>query len=65
MIKTVSLYKISYFAESYARSKNKTKFELKLSNYATKSDLEKATDADTSQFAKKFDLSNLSDAVKK
>ena len=64
MIKTVSLYKISYFAESYARSKNKTKFELKLSNYATKSDLEKATDTDTSKFAKKFDLSNLSDAVK-
>ena len=64
LIKTVSLYKTSYFAESYARSKNKTKFELQLSNYATKSDLEKATDVDTSQFAKKFDLSNLSDAVK-
>ena len=34
------------------------KVELDLSNYATKADLKNATDIDTSDFAKKTDLSN-------
>ena len=43
---------MSYFPESYSRSKNKIKVELVLSNYATKSDLKWATDIHTSKFAK-------------
>ena len=38
-IKKVSLCKMSYFLEPYTPNKNKTKFELVFSNYATKSDL--------------------------
>ena len=41
------------------------KFELELSNYATKADLETATVVDTSKVAKKIDLANvISDVVK-
>ena len=35
------------------------KYELDLSNYATKADLKDATGVDTSEFAKKVDLANL------
>ena len=37
----------------------KVKFELDLSNYATKTDLKNATGMDTSSFAKKAHLANL------
>ena len=47
-----------YFPESYNHSKNKTKFELDLSNYATKSDLKKAT-GNKLKFAKLADLPSL------
>ena len=47
-----------YFPESYNHSKNKTKFELDLSNYATKSDLKKAT-GNKSKFTKLADLPSL------
>ena len=40
---------MSYFPP-YGHRKNKTKFELGLSNYASKSDLKNATGVDTSQF---------------
>ena len=49
---------MSYFP-AYSHSKNKIKVGLHLSNYATKSDLKKATGVDTSQFAKKDNLGNL------
>ena len=39
--------------------KNKTKFELGLSNYASKSGLKNATGVDTSQFFEKDDLAKL------
>ena len=39
LIKKRSFYKMSYFPESYTRSKNKIKVELDLSNYPTKYDL--------------------------
>ena len=43
----------------------RVKFELDLSNYATKSDLKKATGVDISSFAKKTNLAHLkSDADK-
>ena len=35
------------------------KFELDMSNYATKTDLKNATSVDTSSFAKQIDLANL------
>ena len=55
--------KMSYFLP-YSHSKNKTKFELGLSNYAKKSELKKnATGVDTSQFAKKDDLADLKSEV--
>ena len=44
---------MSYFPELYIQSKSKIKFELDLSNYATKSDLKGATGIDTLKFAKK------------
>ena len=37
LLKKISLYKMNYFSEPNTRSKNKTKVELDLSNYATKS----------------------------
>ena len=48
---------MSYFPEP-VHSKNKIKVELDLANYATKSDLKKATGVDTSDFAKKADLAS-------
>ena len=41
------------------------KIELDLSNYATKTDLKKATEVDTSSFAKNIDLANLKSDVDK
>ena len=59
LIKNILLYKMSYFPVACTRSKNKIKVELDLSHYTTKSDLKKATDIDTSNFAKKADLFDL------
>ena len=53
LIKKISLYKRSFFREPYTRSKNKMKFELDLSNYATKSDLKNARAVDSLKLAKK------------
>ena len=41
----------------------KVKFELDLSNYATKTDLKNATGVGTSKFAKRVDLGNLKSNV--
>ena len=38
LVKKILLYKMSYFAELYTCSQNKTKIELNLSKYATKSE---------------------------
>ena len=54
--KHISLYKMSYFPETYTHSKIKIKVELDLSNYET---LKSAAGIDTSNFAKKDDLSSL------
>ena len=48
-----------YCLETYTGSKNKIKVELDLSSYATKSYLNSAAGVDTSNFAKKIDLSCL------
>ena len=45
---------MSYFTEPYTHIKNKTKVELDLSNYATKSDLKNTAGIDTSIVAKKL-----------
>ena len=47
-----------YFPESKSLG-GKVKFELDLSNHATKEDLNIATGVDTSKFAKKINLGNL------
>ena len=52
LIKTIQLYKISYFPEPYIHGKNKKEVELDLSIYAPKSDLKNSTDVDTSDFVK-------------
>ena len=46
-----------YFSEPNS-SGGRAKVELDLSNYATKADLKNAAGADTSKFAKKFDLAS-------
>ena len=46
-----------YFPEPKS-SGERVKFELYLSNYATKSGLKNATGVNTSKFAKKVDLDN-------
>ena len=58
MIKEILLGKLSCFPEPRT-NKSKTKAELGLSNYATKSHLKNATGVDTSQFAKNADLAGL------
>ena len=50
--KKILSYEMSYFPELYIYNKNKIKFELNLSNYATKCDLKRATGVDTSKLAK-------------
>ena len=42
LIKKTSLYKMGYFSQPNAHSKNKIKVELDFLNYATKSDLQKS-----------------------
>ena len=63
LIKKTSLYKVSYFLESYSHNKSKIRIELDLSSYATKSDLQKVTTVNTSKFTKKVDLANLKSDV--
>ena len=63
LIKKISLYKVSYFLESYSHNKSKIRVELDLSSYATKSDLQKVTSINTSKFTKKIDLGNLKSDV--
>ena len=53
---------MSHFSETCTI---KNKIELDLVHYATKSDLKNATGADTSQFAKTDDLTNLKSEVDK
>ena len=55
---------MSYFP-LYSCNKNKIEIELDLSNYATKSDLKKATGVDTSEFAEIDNLANLKSEVDK
>ena len=52
-----------YFSKP--KSLGNMKFELDLSNYATKTDLENATRIGTSSFAKKADLTSLKSNVDK
>lgn len=58
-MKNISLYKMSYNPKPYSNCKNKTKVELNLSRYATKSNLKRTTAIDASKFAKKIDLATL------
>ena len=44
---------MSYFPEPHSHCKNKIEAEIDLGNFATKSDLKKARNVDTSKFAKK------------
>ena len=53
LIKKVLLYKMSYFTESHAHSKNKIKVELGLPKCTRKSDLKNVGGVNTSNFAKK------------
>ena len=53
-----------YFPEPKS-SGGRVKFELDLSNYATKPDSKNATGVDTSKFAKKVDLNNSESDVDK
>ena len=53
-----------YFSEPKS-SGGRVKFELDLSNYGTKSDLNNETKVDTSKFAKKVDLASLKSNVDK
>ena len=53
-----------YFPKPNSLGANE-KFELDLSNYATKADLKNAIGVDTSSFAKKTDLANLKSDVDK
>ena len=56
---------MSCYPEPDSHSRNKIKAELYLSNYATKSDLKRATSIDTLEFAKKDDLASLQPVVDK
>ena len=59
------MYQISeYFPKPKPLGAN-VKLKLNLFNYATKTDLKNATNADMSDFAKKIDLSNLRSVVHK
>ena len=57
------LYKKSYFLIPYTYTKNKTKVEFNLSNYATKSVLQKTTGVDTTKFSKMVELASLKSYV--
>ena len=54
-----------YFAKLYERYRGNVKVELNLSNYATKADLKRAIDVDTSNSAAKSDLDSLKAEVDK
>ena len=54
LIKKIKLYKMSYFPERLIHIKNEIEVDFDLSNYATKSDLKNAIDADTLEFCKKM-----------
>ena len=56
---------MSYFQETFTRSKNKIKVELDLSNYATKSYSNNAIGVNTSDFAKKVELADLKSDIDK
>ena len=67
LIKKISLYKMSFYPEPDSYSRNKTKGDLDLFNYGTKSNVENVADVDTSDFAKKAvpnDLSKFDNVVK-
>ena len=54
------MYKTSqYFLKPYESSSENKKFELNLSNYATKPNLKGVTSVDASNFAAKSDLASL------
>ena len=57
------LYKKSYFLIPYTHTKNKAKVEFNLSNYATKSVLQKTTGVDTTKFSKMVELASLKSYV--
>ena len=63
LMKNISLYKMSYYPQRDSHSRNKIKFELGLSNYATKSEVEGTTGVDTSKFGRKGDLANIKSKV--
>ena len=54
LINKVSLYKLSYFTESYGHNKNKIKVELDYSSYEAKSDLKGAKTIHISKFLEKI-----------
>ena len=59
----IQFNKMSCFPKPFTNKK--MELELNLSNYATKSDLKNAAGVDTSQFAKKYDLTNLKSEIDK
>ena len=65
LIKKIPFYKVIYFPEPYDHNRNKIKFDLNLSNHATKFDLKNATGVDTSKFPKKTNLTSLKSEVHK
>ena len=54
---------MSEYCPELKSSEGRVKFELDLSNYATKPDLKNATGVDTSKFSKKVDLANLKSQI--
>ena len=61
-----TLYKMSkYFPKPYDCFGENFKVELDLSNYATKTDLKRATETDTSNLSSKLNLANLNTEVHK
>ena len=56
-------YKMSYYPP-YKSSSNNIKVELDLTNYATKTDLNNITHADSSSFARKTNLAALKTELK-
>ena len=64
-IKKISLYKMGYYPKPYSYSRNKIKIELKLSNSATKPEVNKANEVDPSELAKLADSVSLQSDVDK
>ena len=61
----MSLYEMSYYPTPNIHGRNRAKFELDLDNYATKSGLKEATDINTSELARKFNLVGLKQSLDK